>query len=293
MKNIPEQWRSTVWVVIPLYILANLYLIILGELGGVLIRFAYTVYIILLAWLTLRVTNPQPAENEAKREASQNKSRTWIQAAVLLVIVIITGFRANLPVWSTIVDWSFNLGESFLPAEWFGGPGNSVANPLQYFVIPFIILLLMGVKPAELGMGKGHKVWQACLVWLALPVVIWAGLLATGSMPFQTLARRIIGNFFQNGFFEEFLFRGALQTRLKQVISAPWAWMLQALFFGLWHLNANAQSMGGNLLAGVAICIISQTVSGLVFGYVFERTRNLIVPTTAHVVMNALGQSFG
>lgn len=293
MKHISEHWRSVLWVVIPLYILANLYLILIGELDGVLIRFAYTLYLVLLAWLTFQVTNPQPAENEAQSEEAQNKSKTWIQIAVLMVIIIITGVRANIPVWSTIVDWSFNLGETILPAEWFGGPGNSVANPLQYFVIPLIILLLMGAKPAELGLGKGHKVWQACLVWLALPVVIWVGLLATGSMPLQTLARRIIGNFFQNGFFEEFLFRGALQTRLKKIISVPWALTLQAIFFGLWHLYANTQSMDGNVWAGIAVCVISQMVSGIVFGYIFERTRNLVAPSMAHVVMNALGQSFG
>lgn len=292
MKNISEQWRSVLWFMVPIFILANLYLIFLGEIDGVLIRLAYTVYLGLLAWLTFRVTNPQPAQNEAKNEAQQNKSMTWIQIIVILSIIIITGTRANLPIWSNIVEWSFNLGESLLPVEWFGGPGNSLANPLQYFVIPFIILLLMGAKPVELGFGKGHKVWRACLVWVALPFVIWAGLLVTGLMPLQTLARRIIGNFFQNGFFEEFLFRGALQTRLKQIISVPWALTLQAVFFGLWHVFVNTESMDGNLLAGIAVCIISQMVSGFVFGYIFERTRNLIVPTVAHVIMNALGQSF-
>ena len=292
MKNISEQWRSVLWFMIPIFILANLYLIFLGEIDGVLIRLAYTVYLGLLAWLTFRVTNPQPAESESKNEAQQNKSKTWGQITVLLVIIFFTGVRANIPVWSDLVDWSFNFGESVLPVEWFGGPGNSIANPLQYFVIPFIILLLMGAKPVELGFGKGHKVWRACLVWVALPFVIWAGLLVTGLMPLQTLARRIIGNFFQNGFFEEFLFRGALQTRLKQIISVPWALTLQAVFFGLWHVFVNTESMDGNLLAGIAVCIISQMVSGFVFGYIFERTRNLIVPTVAHVIMNALGQSF-
>ena len=139
MKNTSEQWRSVLWFMIPIFILANLYLIFLGEIDGVLIRLAYTVYLGLLAWLTFRVTNPQPAESESKNEAQQNKSKTWGQITVLLVIIFFTGVRANIPVWSDLVDWSFNFGESVLPVEWFGGPGNSIANPLQYFVIPFII----------------------------------------------------------------------------------------------------------------------------------------------------------
>ncbi len=291
MKNLSPQWRSILWVVIPIYLLANIYLIIVDDIGNVLLRLAYTLYILLLGWLTLRVTNPQPA---AEEEAPSNKSMLWVQIGILVVVILITALNSSsIPVWSAMTAWAYNLGETYLPAEWFGGPGNSVANPLQYFIIPLVILLLMGARPAELGLGKGHKVWQASLVWLALPLVIWAGLLATGNLSAQTLARRIIGNFFQNGFFEEFLFRGALQTRLRKVMSSPWALTVQAFLFGLWHLRANTNMMDGNLLAGLAFCIVSQTVSGLVFGYVFERTRNLIAPTVAHVAMNTLGQSFG
>ena len=164
---------------------------------------------------------------------------------------------------------------------------------MQYFVIPIILLLLLGAKPTELGFSRGNKVGQTCLIWLALPVVIWAGLLATGSLPVQTLARRMIGNMFQNGFFEEFLFRDGLQTRLRHLLSMPGTLTIQALLFGLWHLHGNTQSMDGNILAGLALCLVSQTVAGFVYGYVYERTRNLIAPSIAHVAMNVLGQSFG
>ncbi len=290
MSNMNSVWRSTLWFAIPLYLISNIYLIYLGEISGVMLLFAYTVYTGLLGWLTMRVTTPQPVE---ETQPQQSKRMLWIQIGILLIVIIFTGIGSNIPLWSNIVNWFYQLGEATLPAEWFGGPGNSIANPMQYFVIPFIILLLMGVKPAELGLGKGHKVWQASLIWLALPVVIWVVLLVMGLLPVQTLARRIIGNFFQNGFFEEFLMRGALQTRLKNIISTPWALTIQAIVFGLWHLRANTASMDGNLLAGIAICIASQAVGGFVYGYVFERTRNLVVPTIAHVAMNALSQSFG
>jgi hypothetical protein len=89
-------------------------------------------------------------------------------------------------------------------------PGNVVANPLQYFVIPFLLLLLLGARPRELGFRKGNKAGRVSLLWLALPLVVWVGLLVTGNLAPQALVRRIISNTFQNGFFEEFLFRGAL-----------------------------------------------------------------------------------
>ena len=78
--------------------------------------------------------------------------------------MLLTGLASShIPIWSNMVTWTYNLGESILPVEWFGGPGNSMANPLQYFVIPFILLLLLGAKPLELGLGKGNKIWR--LVW--------------------------------------------------------------------------------------------------------------------------------
>jgi len=241
--------RTILWSVLPVFVI-----VILG---------ANTIYLFLLAWLTWRVTRPIPTE---ETEQHTDRPRLWAQIGVLLIIIFLTGLNSNsIPLWSNMVTWFYNLGESFLIAEWFGGPGNSIANPVQYFVIPIIFLLLLGAKPAELGFGKGNKVWQACL---------------------------IIGNTFQNGFFEEFLFRGALQTRLRRVMSTPWALTIQAVIFGLWHLRANTQMMDGNVLAGLAVCLVSQAVSGFVYGYVYQRTKNLIVPSVAHVAMNVLGQSF-
>jgi membrane protease YdiL (CAAX protease family) len=291
LKQIPSEWRTILWIVLPIYLLANFYLFAIGtSITMLVLPFAYAVYLIILTWLTVRVTNPMP-EDEA--QSTQKKSMIWAQIGVLGIIILLTGFRSeNIPLWSGMVDWFFNLGESLLPAEWFGGPGNAVANPVQYFVIPFLLLLLLGAKPAELGFGRGNKVWKACLVWIALPAVIFSVLLASGMLPAQTLLRRIIGNTFQNGFFEEFLFRGALQTRLRNVISTPWALTLQAFLFGLWHLRANAQMMDGNVLAALAFCITSQTVAGFVFGFVYHRTRNLLAPSVAHVITNVLGQSF-
>jgi membrane protease YdiL (CAAX protease family) len=290
MKFNPE-WRSILWVALPITLIALAYLLVVGEWNGVTFLVANAAYLALLTWVTHRATSPLPPEQV---EPPQRSVVTWAQIGAPVAVILLTGLSfVNIPLWSSMVELFYRLGETFLPVEWFGGPGNSVANPVQYFVIPFILLLVLKARPGHLGFGQGNRVWIACLAWLALPVTIWIAFLATGFLPPQTLARRILANAFQNGFFEEFLFRGALLTRLRRVMSAPWALALQAVVFGLWHLQANTRSMEGNLLAGLALCIVSQTVSGLVYGIVFQRTRNLITPSVAHVAMNVLGQSFG
>jgi membrane protease YdiL (CAAX protease family) len=291
MQDIPAPWPRVLPLVLLIYLAANAYLLYLGEFNTVTTGFAYAAFLALLSWLTGRIAQPLPAEMAAAG-VPEGKIRLWTQTAVLLVIILLTGLGdSRIPLWSEMVARLHKLGESILPAEWFGGPGNSLANPVQFFAIPFLLLMLLGAKPAELGLGRGRKIWRVCLVWLALPVAIWAGLLATGSMSARSLAQGLIGNTFQNGFFEEFLFRGALQTRLRRLLSPPWALTIQALLFGLWHLRANAEFMQGNIPAALAICLSVQMVLGLAYGFVYQRTGNLIAPSIAHVAINAAGQS--
>ncbi|MBP2017814.1 membrane protease YdiL (CAAX protease family) [Symbiobacterium terraclitae] len=94
--------------------------------------------------------------------------------------------------------------------------------------------------------------------------------------------------FLQNGFSEEFLFRGALQTRLSQLLGDGWGLVLASLVFGIVHLGLNTKSLGGDYLAGLAASVVFQATSGLLFGLTFMRTRSLIAPTEVHIVRNMM-----
>lgn len=267
------------------------YLLALGEVAGVALLAAYAAYSGLLTWLTVRLTRPLPTQLAAPPARPR---RLALQIAVVGAVLLFTGLPALAPpLWVALVEQTATLGEWLLPAAWVGDGGNALANPLQYFLIPLLALLLLGSRPAELGLTHGWQVGRVCALWLALPTLIWLVLLGLGLLPLQTLARRLLSNTLQNGFFEEFLLRGALQTRLERLLTPADALILQALVFGLWHVEANTRMMDGNLLAGLAVCVASQAVSGLCLGLVFRRTGNLVAPTVVHVAMNALGQTFG
>lgn len=275
----------------PLLLLSAIYLISIGEGFSVLFAIGYGLFFTILTALSIRATHPQL---ETQMETATHPSVLWLQLFVIAVVILLTGLYAfNILGWSDFIALFRTLGENILPTEWFGGPGNAIANPVQYFIIPFILLLCLGVRPAELGLGRGYRIWHVCRIWLAIPVVAWAILLIIGLLPPQILIRRLIANTFQNGFFEEFLFRGALLTRLNEVISTPWSLTIQAVLFGLWHIQANTHIMDGNLLAAIAVCLISQGITGFLYGIIFQRTRNLVAPSIIHVAMNMFGQTFG
>jgi membrane protease YdiL (CAAX protease family) len=291
-----SDWRPLILVGAVLYAVAAAYLLATGHGSTVLWLSANGAYLVAMMWVTARVTRPGPAPVERRAPAPTDSSgrRAWAQLAVVLVVVLLTSFApGSVPGWSALVGWFHRLGDATLPAFWFGGPGNAVANPFQYFVAPLALLLLLGARLPQLGLGRGHRVRPATQAWLAVPVVVLGGMIAVGAVSGQLIARRVIANAFQNGFFEEFLFRGALQTRLQRFLSVPAALGVQALGFGLWHLRANTAAMGGDVAAGLALCVVSQAVAGLAFGYLFLRTHNLVVPSIAHVAMNVLGQSVG
>ena len=93
----------------------------------------------------------------------------------------------------------------------------------------------------------------------------------------------------QNGFGEEFLYRGALQTRLRVFLSPSWSIVIQALLFGLWHFGANHGIKGiTSTAAVVAYCILFQATAGLAFGIIFQRTRNLAACTLVHIITNCV-----
>ena len=276
------------------WLASALYLAASGRLAWMLPVSGMQALILLLTWLSVRLTHPLPPE--APPEAGSRASLA-LQTVVLLIVVGITALNAvdptRIPLWSQMVAWLQALGERTLPVEWVGGPGNAVANPVQYFVIPLLLLLVLGARPRSLGFARGHRSWRVCALWTILPALTWLALLIAGQLPPMTLMRRLLGNTLQNGFFEEFLFRGALYTRLNRLLPGNWALIGQALLFGIWHIGGNTRMMDGNLLAGLAACIVSQAVFGLAAGILFQRTRNLLAPSVMHVLMNAFGQTFG
>jgi membrane protease YdiL (CAAX protease family) len=82
---------------------------------------------------------------------------------------------------------------------------------------------------------------------------------------------------------EELLFRGAIQGRLRRVFGPLGAITGASLIFGSIHFaNFTGSLVGAAVGAGVI------TVGGAVFGTIYERTRNLLVPILAHATYNAI-----
>lgn len=82
---------------------------------------------------------------------------------------------------------------------------------------------------------------------------------------------------------EEFLFRGVIQTRLRRAFGPVGAVAGASLLFGSLHLT-NYVGTFGPVVAGALLI----TSVGAVFGVLYERTGNLVVPILTHGIYNVV-----
>jgi membrane protease YdiL (CAAX protease family) len=99
-----------------------------------------------------------------------------------------------------------------------------------------------------------------------------------------TLIAQLVFLAFVVGPTEELLFRGLIQTGLRESMG-QWGIVIGALLFGFFHLiNLLSQPLGATVLQ-----VLTAIVIGLVFGVLYDRTRNLVGASLAHSVADFSG----
>jgi len=289
----PAAWCfTTIWAI------AAIYLAAIGRGYLVLLGFCLLAILIFFCVITIRITK---TEHKPKVKLSRT-----MQGLLLLQIVVIAFFicvslytsmmfhgvmeRRTIPVWSGVIGTFSRLGEKVFSNEIVVNPALAMANPAQYFLLPLPLLLLLGARFTELGFSRGHRTISVIFLWCFIPVGVLVYLVAFGRLSCNVLGRRLLSHLMINGFSEEFLLRGALQTRLRALLNPSWAIVIQALIFGIWHFAANFGSIGiTGSTAVIAFCVVKTATAGLAYGIIFQRTRNLLACSVIHVVSNSLG----
>jgi len=155
------------------------------------------------------------------------------------------------------------------------------------FVLPLVWGRLTG-RWHEMGFTRHN--WRQALLW-GLGAGVVTSIIGVTTMRSPGLApslglQLIIGVPFAlllASPFQEFFFRGWLQTRLEAGLGRTGGLLLGTGLFLLWHYLAPFASTPGfgyplNTVAG----FLGTMVSGLIFGYVFQRTRSILAPWLAH-----------
>lgn len=103
----------------------------------------------------------------------------------------------------------------------------------------------------------------------------------------------LLGNFI-NSFMEEGLFRGVMLRHFRVSLSFWRANLLQAVFFGIWHLNwpikqfLTGQLDAGGLASQSLIVLVATGIVGFAMGYLYLKTGNLWGPWIMHTINNSV-----
>lgn len=167
------------------------------------------------------------------------------------------------------------------------------------FVLPIFLLLLLHMpfssfvdfmKSTGFSFVGFKKGFMMSLIAFPIPVIVLFAdnskrvvFLKLLSSPIKAIAAFficfIMATLFA-GLPEEFFFRGLLQSRLSKVFHSGWAGIfIASLLFGLYHFPSlylnPVELSSGNVMMAFSSAVTEQAFAGLLFGYLFEKTRNL------------------
>jgi len=197
-----------------------------------------------------------------------------------------------------------------LPKIDFGDKWNIgliIKKTIIFVGLPFLFLRFRKNSLASMGLtSKDWKknLWIGLIVFLALaiPTAFFVGNTGGEVLSGKYSAPQVgiglfssfIYFFLMSGFSEEFLFRAFIQTRISYLLKSSVSGVLvTSLIFGLGHIQGIMRWYPGTTIAE-AFCraFFLQTFIGIMFGVIWERTRNLIPCVFIHSGIDGLNNLF-
>jgi membrane protease YdiL (CAAX protease family) len=225
------------------------------------------------------------------------------------VVMMVISLAAILGQGKSLGDY----GLSFMPVKNHFDMAGTCFIPIVLANLPF-------------GLGVDHTTWGGALILAVVQIVllfVLARLLQknpnpttltlmglnfvvlprlnqfTGPIPGKAIAVFLTYAFFV-GFGEEILYRGYMQSRLNESFGKPyrffgvafgWGAILTALFFGLTHVGVLRWMLGMSTAVTWAWGFWT-FFSGLVFGFVREKSGGILAPALLHGLPQAVAMVF-
>ena len=268
---------------------------------GITLLIIFGIAFPLVAWAT--TLRARPLTLRVHRRAAE----MWLLFACLIGVTL-------------YLIWGPALSEALLPASWLASAQGkflvTLSRKLIVFVaIPFLLFrAIFGYRWRDFGLqlaglralGGNHL---PVVVALSAVILAFQFFVGNGAAPIRHgefhASQLVIGLplcfawlFFEVGLVEEFFFRALLQTRLAAWFRSEVTGVtLMALLFGLGHApgfilrHAGLEdAIGPNPSAAdsIAYAIVVLSVSGILFGIVWARTKNLLAVMIIHAATDLL-----
>ncbi len=254
-----------------LYLTAFTVLSARGYGGDALRTLEYSLMFVALAFVAKTRTEPE-------REAIRRGRNLVAQIATCAAAIAITGYFGAL-LGSEDDTAGIVFGLAYRSGAW------------QFAIevcFVFLVFRFFGVGRDDLGIRRWARGANlTAFVWIATAIGFLAYDVVSGALSSAEALRDVVHNVFRNGFSEEFLFRGALLSRLRLVVSNQWAILCQALLFAAWHYGTDIRAANGDPLVAACFMVTVQGVFGYALGYLAVRTRSIAIGSAFHAIADA------
>jgi len=238
----------------------------------------------------------------------------WVQKGKNAILSDESGYQWQVPwggevIWQVIIVGFFFVSQYILPLifSWSGfNPSNySIEIKAVYVLVSYLsmaviglVILYFSVRPFRPFADKNwfsFKLWDNWLIWgiggylVAFPLVLlvslinqqlWRGqggsnpliLLALESKSLSALLIFFVTAAIAAPIFEEIIFRGFLLASLTRYLGSWGAILLSGLVFAAAHLSLSE--------------VLPLTVLGIILGFVYNRSRNLLSCILLHSLWN-------
>jgi membrane protease YdiL (CAAX protease family) len=176
------------------------------------------------------------------------------------------------------------------------GTGVGLVVDLAVAAVVFVVVRRTGIDVAAIGARPSRRglvagaVAGSAVVGVLLLAILWGALPPDVEVGASSTAwfRLLVGIPIGTALCEELIFRGCLLTAWDRVMSQRGSTVVVSLFFGLWHIAAEAHRLGdeltlGGVLVGVAVTF---TASTLVLCPLRRQGSDLVAPFAVHALMN-------
>lgn len=174
--------------------------------------------------------------------------------------------------------------------EWATG---SLVNAVQNTVTDLIPLALigfaLGYTPRTLGFTLRYPRLILALLGVSILFAAPVGMGVWNGDPIGQVLMLYVIKLFINGLHEEFFFRGFLLPRLEPFVGGLNAIALSAWFFNAVHIPSHIAQDGWSVLVAVLDSFSTAFPSGLIWGYLYYRTRSVIPGALWHASWITLG----
>jgi membrane protease YdiL (CAAX protease family) len=183
---------------------------------------------------------------------------------------------------------------AFIPSLVFPAIASNVALNSVFSIAATLLALLFVARKKNVNKKTGSS--NIGLAVLAL-LPLFSLTTIAGSINYGLIASTVIFQFFFAGFGEEIMFRGYMQSILNEGFGYPWKFagvkfgpglLITSVLFGVLHLLNPFNPLQGQYALAIWSGI-SSTFGGFLFGFIKEKTGDVLAPSIAHGLVD-LGQ---